>query len=315
MLILRTFAKRKEVVISRSELIEIGGSFRIPEIMAASDCKMIEVGTTNKSYITDFEKVINPKTALLFKAHKSNYVIKGFTHEVDIKQLVDLGVSHSIPVVFDQGSGLLDNTISPFFENESDIKSTIELGVDLVSFSGDKLLGGPQAGIIVGKKKYIDKLKKEPMLRALRVCKLTLSVLESTLQTYINPKKIAEKNATYSALLRNENEIKKLAQRLVDEFRTLNISSEIESSQGFCGGGTLPEKSINSFAVYLNFNGSKKQQVLMAEKMHHHLLMQQTPVLSVLKSGKIYFDVLCLYEKDIAQIISAVENVNQSKSV
>jgi L-seryl-tRNA(Ser) seleniumtransferase len=166
MLILRTFAKDKEVIVSRGELIEIGGSFRLPDIMAASDCKMKEVGTTNKTKIHDYENAINKNTSMLFKAHTSNYVIQGFTHETKLTELVKLGKKKKLPVYYDMGSGLLRKTSVEAFKNEPDVKKTLETGIDIVSFSGDKLIGGPQAGIIAGKKEFISILKKEPMVRA-----------------------------------------------------------------------------------------------------------------------------------------------------
>jgi L-seryl-tRNA(Ser) seleniumtransferase len=158
MLILHNMAFRKEVIISRSELIEIGGSFRMPEIMKASGCKMVEVGTTNKTRIDDYAKAISPKTALLFKAHWSNYVIRGFTQQCTLEELVSLGKSTGIPVVYDMGSGLLRRTGIGFLNNEPDVAQTLASGIDLVTFSGDKLLGGPQAGIIAGKKPLIERL-------------------------------------------------------------------------------------------------------------------------------------------------------------
>jgi len=222
MLILRTFAKDKEVVVSRGELIEIGGSFRIPDIMAASDCKMLEVGTTNKTNIEDYENAISEKTAMLFKAHKSNYVIKGFTKEVKLTELVELGKKNNVPVIYDIGSGLLRKVDNKVLKNEPDVKQALSTGIDLICFSGDKLLGGPQAGIIAGKKKMIDVLKKEPMMRALRVCKTTLAFLETACIYYLNDKDLFEKNLIFKTLSWTEDELNKTAHLLQKELKKSN---------------------------------------------------------------------------------------------
>jgi len=211
MLILRTFAKNKEVIVSRGELIEIGGSFRVPDIMAASDCKMIEVGATNKTKIEDYEKAVSENTALLFKAHKSNYVIKGFTKEAELEELVKLGKSKNIPVVYDIGSGLLRKIDTRVLKNEPDVKQALSSGIDLICFSGDKLLGGPQAGVIAGKKEYIKILKKEPMVRALRVCKTTLAMLETACKYYLDDDELFAKNVIFKTLNRSVEDIEWLA--------------------------------------------------------------------------------------------------------
>ncbi|MFW5705893.1 MAG: L-seryl-tRNA(Sec) selenium transferase, partial [Bacteroidota bacterium] len=200
MLVLRAMAKNREVIISRGELIEIGGSFRMPDIMAASDCKMIEVGTTNKTKISDFEQAVTERTAMLLKAHQSNYVIKGFTVEASLDEMVSLGRKHEIPVVYDMGSGLLRKAEIEFLSDEPDVQTTLKTGIDLVTFSGDKLLGGPQAGIIAGKKKWIDWLKKEPMTRALRVGKTTLAMLESICLAYLDEKKLLQHSPVFDMM-------------------------------------------------------------------------------------------------------------------
>jgi len=194
MLILRTFSKNREAIVSRGELIEIGGSFRLPEILAASDCIMKEVGTTNKTKTSDYENNINENTAILLKAHTSNYVVQGFTKEVNLTELVALGKKYNLPVVYDMGSGLLNKKSIGILKDEPDVKQTLSKGIDLVCFSGDKLLGGPQAGIIAGKAELIAKLKKEPMTRALRVGKLTLAFLEASCQNYLNEQKLFRNN-------------------------------------------------------------------------------------------------------------------------
>ena len=312
MLILRAFARNREVVVSRGELIEIGGSFRIPEIMAASDCKMIEVGTTNKTKFEDYIKAINDNTAMLFKAHKSNYVIKGFTEDVSVEDLMGIGKKHNIPVLYDLGSGLLRAKNNILFKDEPDVRQTLQNGCDLVCFSGDKLLGGPQAGIIAGKKVFIDKLKKEPMLRALRVCKLTLALLETACLYYLNDDKLNKHNLIYKIINRKPAEIKKTASALQKELNKNGISAQVIESIGQCGGGTLPDGEIRSYSVMLVNEKSNKIRSDFAEKMYHGLLMHPKPVMAVLKKGNIYFDLLTIFNEDIPELAKTISEVYQN---
>jgi L-seryl-tRNA(Ser) seleniumtransferase len=312
MMILRAFARKKEVIVSRGELIEIGGSFRIPEIMAASDCKMVEVGTTNKTSIEDYRNAITIKTGLLFKAHKSNYIIKGFTKEVELKELSDLGKEKNIPVLYDLGSGLLRKNSNKLLKDEPDVREALESGVDLVCFSGDKLLGGPQAGIIAGKKLFIDKLKKEPMLRALRVCKLTLAFLETACLYYLNEKELNENNLTFKTFNRKTTDIKKTAELLRSSLEKSGIKTEIINSTGQCGGGTLPDAEIESYTVMIKQNSPNKQRSDFSEKFHQALLDHSQPVLAILKKGNIYFDMLTIYEKDVEELSNIIVAVNKT---
>lgn len=312
MLVLRAFAKGREVPVSRGELIEIGGSFRIPEIMAASDCKMVEVGTTNKTRLSDYSKAINKKTGLLFKAHKSNYVIKGFTEEVSLKDLSDLGKKSKIPVLFDLGSGLLKAQENPLFAEEPDVKQTLQSGIDLVCFSGDKLMGGPQAGIIAGKKELIAKLKKEPMLRALRVCKLTLALLETACFSYLKDKDLKAKNPVFNLMNRPLDDIRKAAAILCKALEKEGIKTEITESTGQCGGGTLPDAEIPSLSVKIINTQSNKLRSQYAEHMMEGLLHHEHPVLPVLKQGNIYFDMLCVFDDEIPQLIQSITDVHNS---
>jgi L-seryl-tRNA(Ser) seleniumtransferase len=312
MLMLRTFAKDKEVVVSRGELIEIGGSFRLPDIMAASDCKMVEVGTTNKTKILDYENAITDETAMLFKAHTSNYVIQGFTHEAKLQELVALGKKKKIPVVYDMGSGLLRKTSVEIFRDEPDVSKTIKTGVDIVSFSGDKLLGGPQAGIIAGKKEYISILKKEPMVRALRVGKTTLAFMEAALSYYLDDKILTKKNTIFSMMSKKPEEIKANAELLQSELKKYDIESTIVKGSGQCGGGALPGETIESFAVRIDgdFQSNKKKSEF-AEKLYFGLLHYESPVVGILRKGDVYFDLLTIPAGQIeklAEIINAVNN-------
>jgi len=303
MFILRTLAKHKEVIVSRGELIEIGGSFRIPDIMAASDCKMVEVGATNKTKINDYESAITEQTAMLFKAHKSNYVIQGFTQEVNLEDLVALGKKHQLPVVYDIGSGLLRKVDKKALKDEPDVKQALSSGIDLICFSGDKLLGGPQAGIIAGKKHYIEMLKKAPMMRALRVGKTTLAILETACNYYLNDKDLFEHNILFKTLNRTDEELKQKAEQLKIRLKEYDIASEIVKSKGKYGGGTLPNLEIDSYALKLSPKNTKNT---LSKALYHQLLEQDKPVLSNLKSGKIYFDILSLQDDDMEDMVNSI---------
>ncbi|MBN1339957.1 MAG: L-seryl-tRNA(Sec) selenium transferase [Bacteroidales bacterium] len=311
MLVLSAFAKKKEVVVSRGELIEIGGSFRLPEIMKASGCKMVEVGTTNKTKPDDFRNAIAPKTALLFKAHKSNYFIKGFTQEVDINQLSKLGKEFGIPVLFDLGSGLLRKNLHPLFAGEPTVSEAVSNGVDLVCFSGDKLMGGPQAGIIAGKKELIMKLKKEPVLRALRVCKTTLALLETTCSYYLDEKKLKERNHIYRIIHRKPDDIKQAATLLKDRLISHNVNARVEPGKGCFGGGALPDSEIDSFAVGIVNDKPNKIRSAYAERMYRALMLHNPPVLSILKKGNLCFDVLTLFDEDMDEMAGIITETHR----
>ncbi len=308
MLCLSCFAKRKEVIVSRGELVEIGGSFRVPEIMASSGCKMVEVGTTNKTRISDYRNAITPKTALLFKAHKSNYIIKGFTEDVELSELAALGKEFSIPVIYDQGSGLLKEIDNPAFANEPNIKSSLSSGIDIICFSGDKLLGGPQAGIIAGKKEYIAKLKKHPMLRALRVCKTTLALLETTCKYYLNEEELLKKNMVYKLISQKKEDIKTKAESLSNILKNDEISCKVIENSVPIGGGSLPDCEFLSYAVQLTYNtNSNKQRSDYAVKMYHELMHHKTPVIGILKKGDLIFDMLTINDTEIGTVAFAIK--------
>jgi L-seryl-tRNA(Ser) seleniumtransferase len=310
MMILRSFAKNREVIVSRGELIEIGGSFRLPDIMAASDCRMVEVGTTNKTRIKDYENAITANTALLFKAHQSNYVIKGFTQEASLQELVNTGKKHNIPVVYDMGSGLLQKTNVEVLKKEPDVKQTLDLGVSLVTFSGDKLLGASQAGIIAGKKELIARLKKEPMLRALRVGKTTLALLESALRYYFNNESLFNNNEVFKMLTTESKQLKERAIRMQKALGKENIKSNVITSQGYCGGGALPMEEIESFAIQLQpeYN-TNKERSRFAEEVYSKLMDHSLPVVGILKKGNIDFDVLTIRDEDIPATAMAIAQV------
>ncbi|HPR18505.1 MAG TPA: L-seryl-tRNA(Sec) selenium transferase [Candidatus Cloacimonadota bacterium] len=302
MLCLKTFAEGGEAIISRGELIEIGGSFRIPDIMKASGATMIEVGTTNRTRLSDYENAITDKTKIILKAHKSNYYIGGFTEEVEIDDLVKLAKKHNLIFLYDLGSGLLSKPKGLPLETEPDVRSTLKAGVDIVTFSGDKLLGGPQAGIIAGKKKYVSKIAKAPMMRALRVGKMTIAALSAVIRCYLKDEDLLTKIPVFEMLNRDEQKLQRLAEKLSEELHKTGIPNEIVDSTAFAGGGTLPHLEINSKAVKLTGIHSPKI-------VFNKLLQLDRPILGILREGSLLFDVQSIFEKDINYILEAIAAV------
>lgn len=261
-LVLRELALNKQVIVSRGQLVEIGGSFRVSEIMAESGAKLVEVGTSNKTHLYDYERAINEDTALMMKVHTSNFRMVGFTSSVTLQDLADLGAKHEIPVYEDLGSGVLVDLRRYGIGDEPTVKEVISSGADLVSFSGDKLLGGPQAGIIAGKRRWIERLKKNQLARVLRVDKMTLAGLEATLRLYLLPDQAKREIPTLRDILVPIEEIAQKANSFIAklgnhqhfDLRLLEDVSEV-------GGGTLPGITIPTKAVALRFHHHPVHQV------------------------------------------------------
>ncbi|MEM7828470.1 MAG: L-seryl-tRNA(Sec) selenium transferase, partial [Candidatus Aenigmatarchaeota archaeon] len=252
LLVLNTLASGKEVVVSRGELVEIGGSFRIPDVMRKSGAQLIEVGTTNRTYIRDYEEAINERTALLLKVHRSNFRLVGFTHEVTTAELVSLGKRNGIPVMVDLGSGSLLDFSLYGIEKEPTVQECIKDGADIITFSGDKLLGGPQAGIILGKKIYLDLIKKNPLHRALRIDKLTLSCLEALLMIYLDQQEAVKRIPVLRMITESSTDVMKRAKKVFQRlrkygFNDLQISLREDYSQA--GGGSLPAVNLPTWVI------------------------------------------------------------------
>lgn len=255
---LNTLAAGREVIVSRGQLVEIGGAFRIPEVMKASGAHLVEVGTTNKTYPTDYLEAIRPETGLLFSAHTSNYRIVGFTREVTLAELVQVGREAAIPVMHDLGSGVLFDLSAWGLKEEPTVQASITAGVDIVTFSGDKLLGGPQAGIIVGKRTYIDAMKKNQLLRALRVDKLTIAAMEGTLRCYVNgqPEKVVP---VLRMLTASSDELEGRSQQLCNKLeQAIGSHSQVAHVavvplEDRVGGGAYPVHSLPGFGVEIAF--------------------------------------------------------------
>jgi L-seryl-tRNA(Ser) seleniumtransferase len=303
-LVLSTLAKKREVVISRGELIEIGGEFRIPDIMAAAGCRMIEVGTTNRTRIGDYEKAITTKTAVIFKAHRSNFSVKGFTEEASIGQCAELAHKKGLPFVYDIGSGLIRRPGSLPLGSEPDVASAIAQGADCVLFSGDKLLGGPQAGIVAGKKDLVARLARAPLMRALRVGKLTMAALSSACRSYLDDSALVKNNPTFAMLSKKPEETRRLAAMLQTELAGRGITARVEDTSGQCGGGTLPELSIPSCAVILEKRGPKQQDS--TKRIFDRLCAAERPVVAVLREGSLVFDMLAVREPEIPVLAEAI---------
>ena len=306
-LALHTFAKGKEAVISRGELIEIGGAFRIPEIMAAAGAKMVEVGTTNRTRLADYERAIGPKTALIVKAHTSNYSITGFTEEVTVADLAGFAQSRSVPLLYDIGSGLIRRPRDVPAPDEPLVQDAIASGA-MVAFSCDKLLGGPQAGVVAGKRDLIHKLSRTPLMRALRIGKLTSAALSSVCRAYLEENGLAAANPAVMFLERPLKELRLLAERLIDAFDGLGIKAEIIESHGQAGGGTLPNLKLKSVAVALvpPASATARQRGAFAERLFGALLKGERPVLGVLREGVLLFDCFALFDDEIPLIAASV---------
>ena len=254
LLVLAALGSGREVIVSRGQLIEIGGSFRIPEVMEQSGCRLVEVGSTNKTHLSDYANAINSNTALLLKAHTSNYRIVGFTAEVDNQELVGLSHEHQVPVVEDLGSGILVD-LTPYGLQEPTVQSSLIAGIDVVTISGDKLLGGPQAGIILGKKELLAKMKKHPLNRALRIDKLTLAGLEATLKLYLDEKKALQEIPVLRMLTTSQEQVRIKADQLWMDvtMRAGSLASfQMKEAVSAVGGGSMPLAEIPSVALAVN---------------------------------------------------------------
>ncbi|MBN1130015.1 MAG: L-seryl-tRNA(Sec) selenium transferase [Chitinispirillaceae bacterium] len=306
-LALNTLAAGREVIISRGELIEIGGAFRIPEIMAAAGVRMVEIGTTNRTRLADYQKATRPDTAMIVKAHKSNYTVSGFTEEVSVRDLAALAHKKKIPFLYDIGSGLLRKPAGLPLEDEPDVQSAIAAGADLVTFSGDKLLGGAQAGIIAGNGRLVRKLAGAPLMRALRVGKLTLAALSSACLHYLDDKTLVANNPLFALLERSESERLRIAQMLHAALENRDVGATVVESVGRCGGGTLPDLAMKSFAAAITSSAHNvKERQAFSERLFHGLLNGGRPVLGVLREGRFLLDVFALHERDIDAIAERV---------
>ncbi|TCO79870.1 L-seryl-tRNA(Sec) selenium transferase [Marinisporobacter balticus] len=305
LLVLDTLAKNREVIVSRGQLVEIGGSFRVPDVMQQSGAKLVEVGTTNKTHISDYERAITEDTAALLKVHTSNYKILGFTQEVSLKDLVEIGREHNIPVIEDIGSGTFIDFSKFGLYKEPTVQESVAMKADIVTFSGDKLLGGPQAGIIIGKKEYIEKMKKNPYTRAFRVDKLTLAALEATLRLYLDEESALEKIPTLRMLTISLEEIEKKANALYALLKENIKHCTIEKIKGFSqvGGGSMPLEKIPTMLI------SIKPENLSINKFEQMLRDYNPPIIARISEERILMDVRTIKENEFEIIVAGIDKL------
>ena len=317
MLVLDTVAKGKEVIVSRGELVEIGGSFRVPEIIEISGCKLKEVGTTNKTHAYDYEKAIREETGAILKVHCSNYKIMGFTKCVSLEELSGIvgengetepiiaTSNRAIPLIHDMGSGMLINLEKYGLPYEMTVRESLEKGADIVTFSGDKVLGGPQAGIIVGKKKYIDAIKKNQLTRTLRVEKMTIATLEATLRLYYDEQKAIKQIPTLKMLVMGLDELEKKAQTLAELLTGVNEKLEVEviATTSQVGGGAYPGEEIPSKGVALSSDAISTNQ------LSEMLRKAPVPIIVKIRNQKCELDVRTIDESEFDTIVETLVNV------
>lgn len=305
LLTLDTLAKGREVVVSRGQLVEIGGSFRIPEVMTKSGALLREVGATNRTHLSDYENAINENTAALLKVHTSNYRIIGFTSEVALPELVELGRRHALPVIEDLGSGAFFDFTSVGLGHEPTVQEAVAVGADVVTFSGDKVLGGPQAGIIVGRKEYLDRIKLNPLNRALRIDKMTLAALEATLRLYHDPERARREIPTLRMITADAKELLRRARRLAGQIRReLPGLYEAEAIAGASrvGGGAFPERDIPTGLVRLTANGAG----LSLDGLKNALLATDPPLVGRIENNGFCLDVRTLAPSECRLVVAAL---------
>jgi len=303
LLALNTLAEGQEVVVSRGQLVEIGGSFRIPEIMELSGAHLVEVGTTNRTYPSDYEKALTENTALLLMVHTSNYKITGFVRETTPSELVEVGRKRGLPVMMDLGSGCLGDLDELGITGEPKAADILKCGVDIVTFSGDKLLGGPQAGIIVGRKKYISPMKENPLARALRIDKLTVAALEATLREYVEGSYL-ENIPTLQMLKVSGEVLRKRAEELKYKINVFTgLDARIVEGKSRVGGGALPHLELPTYFVLLHVPGVSPEQMV------RDLRESEPPVIALIREESAAFDVRTIKEEELSQVASCIARI------
>lgn len=296
-------AQGREAIVSRGELVEIGGGFRIPEVMRQSGATLVEVGTTNRTRLSDYAAALSERTGLLVKVHRSNFAVVGFSEEATTRELASLAAEKGVPLFEDLGSGALRALHAEGLSSEPTVASVISAGADLVAFSADKLLGGPQAGVLVGKRAVLERLKQHPLNRALRIDKLTVAALEATLQLYRDGRE-DEAIPTRAALLAKPEELLKRAQRLASLLGAL--PHRLVESQGRVGGGSMPLAAPRSWAVAMTGVG--------AVKLHEKLRAGAPPVVARIVDDEVWLDVRCLQDTELETVAQAIANAVQRKT-
>jgi L-seryl-tRNA(Ser) seleniumtransferase len=302
LLVLNTLAEGKEVVVSRGELVEIGGAFRIPDVMKRSYALLREVGTTNRTHLDDYQEAIGPQTALLLKVHTSNFRVVGFTSDVALPELIQLGKQHHLPVMDDLGSGCLIDLTRYGLLKEPTVQEVMKTGVDVVTFSGDKLLGGPQAGIILGKKEVLDLVKANPLTRALRIDKLTLAALESTLLLYLDEKKAMEEIPTLQMLTFDRVRLKRRGKRLLKRLAGISgIEATLKEDVSQVGGGSLPLQELPTLVIAIRPLSSS------VNDFERNLRKGNPPVISRISKEELILDLRTIFDEEIPLIAIGIQ--------
>ena len=305
---LAALAKDREVIVSRGELVEIGGSFRVPDVMAASGATLREIGTTNKTHLHDYRKAITEKTGLILKVHQSNYKITGFTEDVSIDQLAALGKEHGIPVMYDLGSGCLIDLKPYGIHGEPSVQEIMKSGADLVTFSGDKLLGGPQGGIIVGRQDLLEKIRKNPLARAVRVDKMTIAAFEATLMDYLDPEKALQSIPVLQMLFQSLETIKSRARKIAARLRKQIVGNGIALEIGLvrdsskAGGGSLPEAEFETYAVSID------PKHITVNELETRLRTGSRPIIARIKDKVLLLDARTIQDQDIKELVRIVSS-------
>lgn len=302
LLILTVVAKGGSVVLSRGEMVEIGGSFRVPDVMLAAGCDLAEVGTTNKTRLSDYENAINETTRGLLKVHPSNYRIEGFTQSVPVEELTPLAKAHGLPVIDDVGSGALFDYGPWGLRDEPIVRHSVAAGADIVCFSGDKLLGGPQAGIIVGTKVWIDKIEKHPMMRALRVDKITLAALGSTLQLHRDPKLAAQEVPILRMLTTPMSTLQERGDAMQKEISEIDgiKSVDVVKTEAYMGGGSNPAQAVPSLALRLI------PKAISVTELAQRLRTGSPAILPRIADDSLWLDLRTLFPKQDVGVVSAI---------
>ena len=296
---LKALCKNKNVLVSRSESVEIGGGFRVPDVLDESQAILVDVGTTNKTYVSDYESHIDDNTGAVLLIHQSNFVIEGFTHKPDIKEIVQMAHKHKVPVFYDLGSGSMINTEEFSIQYEPTVQDAIKDGVDLVFFSGDKLIGGPQSGIIAGKEKYVQLIEKYPLTRALRLDKVLLAGLIATLQMYITESYIDI--PIWNMISKSKEDMLKIVKNWKDKLDYEFL--DIEKSKAMIGGGSMPEQHVNSYSLSINFDSLSINASQFSKKM----INKPTPLIGRVKDNKFILDPRTLLDKQDVEVLKLLE--------
>ena len=301
-LCLSALAKGREVIVSRGELVEIGGSFRVPDVMSHSGALLKEVGTTNKTHLHDYENACSEATALILKVHRANFRIIGFTEEVPVEKLVSFGHGRGVPVMYDLGSGCLIPLGQYGIHGEPTVQETVKSGADLITFSGDKLLGGPQAGIIVGKRELVERVQKHPLARAVRIDKLTLAALETTLLEYLDGEEAKEHIPTLRMLLEDPGTIKARAKKIASHIKRVTKDAVLQviedSSQA--GGGSLPEVQFPTYVVAI------KPENISVNELEERLRKGEPAIIARIQGNSLILDARTIADREITAVAHAV---------